>query len=214
MSVVNEKAQPTLLHHQAFRWIGKKRGEWTAALAAIVVLHALFEDGVSPLNLLDPRPSARWLVCWMLLLVGVAVRIWAAGNLRKKTEVTMTGVYAMVRHPLYLGTLLIYLGAFVALGNLYIGGPALIVMILVVFYPRIRQEEALLLATFPDRMDEYKRTPLIVPNPLLFRSAIETDKFSLSMASSNLGLRSAWVVVLVPLLLEVVTWLKAAYLAR
>lgn len=65
----------------------------------------------------DPRKVTR-LWFWTgiaLLAAGQTLRFWAAGHLRKNKELTMTGPYAHVRNPLYLGTLLALIGfAFVA----------------------------------------------------------------------------------------------------
>lgn len=45
-----------------------------------------------------------------LILIGEALRLWAAGHLSKNREVTTTGPYAYVKNPLYLGTFLIMVG--------------------------------------------------------------------------------------------------------
>src|SRR5262245_1250731 len=39
-----------------------------------------------------------------LLLGGLFVRSWAAGILHKLDEVTTTGPYKLIRHPLYIGS--------------------------------------------------------------------------------------------------------------
>ena len=44
------------------------------------------------------------------MLAGGAVRVWAAGYLFKTHELAMWGPYAYVRHPLYLGRLLLLCG--------------------------------------------------------------------------------------------------------
>jgi protein-S-isoprenylcysteine O-methyltransferase Ste14 len=41
---------------------------------------------------------------------GVALRIWATGYLHKNDALTVSGPYAFLRHPLYLGTLLVAAG--------------------------------------------------------------------------------------------------------
>jgi protein-S-isoprenylcysteine O-methyltransferase Ste14 len=50
-------------------------------------------------------------------LAGEALRIWAAGHLEKSQEVTRSGPYAYMRHPLYLGSALIAVGIAVAGGT-------------------------------------------------------------------------------------------------
>jgi protein-S-isoprenylcysteine O-methyltransferase Ste14 len=44
------------------------------------------------------------------IAIGEAIRLWATGHLHKNDALTVTGIYAYVRHPLYLGTLLIGAG--------------------------------------------------------------------------------------------------------
>jgi hypothetical protein len=41
---------------------------------------------------------------------GEALRLWATGHLHKNDALTVTGPYAFLRNPLYLGTLLIVTG--------------------------------------------------------------------------------------------------------
>jgi protein-S-isoprenylcysteine O-methyltransferase Ste14 len=44
------------------------------------------------------------------IALGEALRLWATGHLHKNDSLTITGPYAYLRHPLYLGTLLIGVG--------------------------------------------------------------------------------------------------------
>jgi protein-S-isoprenylcysteine O-methyltransferase Ste14 len=44
------------------------------------------------------------------IALGEALRLWATGHLHKNDTLTITGPYAFLRHPLYLGTLLIGVG--------------------------------------------------------------------------------------------------------
>jgi protein-S-isoprenylcysteine O-methyltransferase Ste14 len=54
------------------------------------------------------RPSLLTLASGLLLIVaGEALRLWATGFLHKTESLTIVGPYAYLRHPLYLGTLLI-----------------------------------------------------------------------------------------------------------
>lgn len=45
-----------------------------------------------------------------LVAVGAALRAWGAGHLVKTDQLTTSGPYAYLRHPLYLGTLLVAAG--------------------------------------------------------------------------------------------------------
>ena len=51
------------------------------------------------------------------ILLGLALRSWGAGHLVKNDTLTTTGPYAHLRHPLYLGTLLIGTGFAIAVGG-------------------------------------------------------------------------------------------------
>jgi len=82
------------------------------------------------LLLIFARPTLSWIFLGLLfVLPGEALRIWAAGHLKKTREVTTTGPYAYVKNPLYLGTLLILIGFCLMAQNLY-----LLLIGLVVFF--------------------------------------------------------------------------------
>lgn len=63
------------------------------------------------------RPSAAGILAGSLLLgAGMALRVWATGHLHKNQELTISGPYAHLRHPLYAGALLIGIGVAIAAG--------------------------------------------------------------------------------------------------
>jgi protein-S-isoprenylcysteine O-methyltransferase Ste14 len=66
--------------------------------------------------LATPTPDT---LAWGLPIaaLGEALRIWAAGHLEKSKEVTCSGPYRILRHPLYVGSSLIGAGLAVACGN-------------------------------------------------------------------------------------------------
>jgi protein-S-isoprenylcysteine O-methyltransferase Ste14 len=108
-----------------------------------------------------PRPAA---VAWSLALVlpGLWLRGYAAGYVKKNRELTVTGPYAHVRNPLYLGSMLIAAGFAVAL----LSWPVALVLGLgftVIYVPVIASEERFLRATFPG-FDEYcRQVPRLIP---------------------------------------------------
>ena len=60
-------------------------------------------------------PSAWSIAAGALVaLPGEAIRIWAAGHLDKGREITRSGPYRFVRHPLYLGSAILGAGFMVA----------------------------------------------------------------------------------------------------
>lgn len=65
------------------------------------------------------RPSLPWLfwVGTVLLAAGALVRLWASGHVKKNQQLATNGPYALVRHPLYVGNILMLFGfAFAAQG--------------------------------------------------------------------------------------------------
>lgn len=80
----------------------------------------LYVAGAAILLLHRPAPESLWAGA-PLLLLGAAVRGWGAGHLVKNDDLTLTGPYAYVRHPLYLGTVLIGTGFAIVVGG-WVGG--------------------------------------------------------------------------------------------
>ena len=57
------------------------------------------------------EPTARSLLLGGIpIALGEGLRLWATGHLLKNDALTVTGPYAYLRHPLYLGTLMIGAG--------------------------------------------------------------------------------------------------------
>jgi protein-S-isoprenylcysteine O-methyltransferase Ste14 len=85
---------------------------------------------------------------------GELIRIWAAGHVEKSREVTRSGPYRFVRHPLYLGSSIIGAGIAVASGSVLVA--ALVVAYLATTIPAaIRAEEAHLREKFGNQYDAY-----------------------------------------------------------
>ena len=59
-------------------------------------------------------------LAWGLPIAGIgeALRIWAAGHLEKSREVTRSGPYRWLRHPLYVGSSLMAAGLAIAAGSI------------------------------------------------------------------------------------------------
>lgn len=72
-------------------------------------LLAVYALGLAVLAFARPTPASL-LAGGLLIVVGEGLRIWATGHLHKNDALTVSGPYAYLRHPLYLGTLLIALG--------------------------------------------------------------------------------------------------------
>lgn len=103
-------------------------------------------------------------IAWSLLLVvpGVALRGYAAGYVKKNQELTMTGPYAHVRNPLYLGSILIAAGFAVALMS-WPFAAVLAAFFLLIYVPVIASEEAFLRDTFLEFEWYSARVPRLIP---------------------------------------------------
>lgn len=139
------------------------------------------------------RPTALGFVLGMpLVLAGAGLRSWAAGHLVKTDALTTQGPYAHLRHPLYLGTLLVATGfAFV------VGGPFTFGILAFVwpwfafhYFPRKeRRESARLLARHGAAFARYRdAVPALRPRWHAYHdghcadAAVEADDFGRTAA--------------------------------
>jgi protein-S-isoprenylcysteine O-methyltransferase Ste14 len=101
------------------------------------------------------RPTPRSLA-WggSIAVIGEALRIWAAGHLEKGREVTSSGPYRFVRHPLYAGSILMGAGLAVASASLPVA-ILVVVYLVTLITAAVRTEEAFLRARFGDAYDRY-----------------------------------------------------------
>jgi len=115
-----------------------------AFVFALVVLYA----GVK-----SEKP-VYWAV--IFIIIGEAVRIWAAGYIRKNSVLSIVGPYKYVRNPLYLGSFLIGIGFGMFVNNLYVFA-AIVTIFLYIYTLKINSEERELEKIFGERYLEYKR---------------------------------------------------------
>ena len=132
-------------------------------MALLVLLLAPF------LNWLGIGHISNEILAWggiIVMLMGFVLRIWAArvlGAFYTRTLRTTVdqhlitqGPYYLIRHPGYLGTLLLWLGASCATLN-WIAALLIIFPMIGAYWYRVRVEEAMLAATFPQEYQSYAR---------------------------------------------------------
>jgi len=113
-----------------------------------------------------------------LVLVGEAIRTWAAGHLVKDESLTVGGPYAYVRNPLYLGSLLSGLGFLVILGDWRLA-LAFLAISLAVYLPTVSQEQDYLRRMHGTAFDSYRRAvPALLPRLTPARLDIEGVRHS------------------------------------
>lgn len=201
-------AEPAAIASQTsplVQWVHRRRPLLTAVFVVAALLAARY-DGRAPADVLTPRAEPLFWLPWLLLAVGVWVRIWGAGNLRKNREITRTGVYQLVRHPLYLGSLLMFLAFFITVGHPWVGAALWLAMVVLVYYPTMMDEEAHLARLFPEQTAEYAHLPRLLPNPARLALARRTDRFTWRAAYDNYGLRSLGFLPALPAVLELLRW--------
>jgi len=102
------------------------------------------------------RPTWRSLAAGLIVaLPGEVLRIWAAGHIHKSREITRSGPYRFVRHPLYLGSVILGAGFAVASHSLVVS--ALVAAYLVMtLLAATRTEEATLDEKFAGEYSAYR----------------------------------------------------------
>jgi len=128
------------------------------------------------------NPDGRSLAIGMsIAAAGEGIRIWAAGHLRKSREVTVSGPYRWIAHPLYVGSSVMGVGLAIACGSAIVA--ALIAVYLVAtLTAAIKSEEAFLRRTFGEQYDLYKSG---VAAKRRERSAASSRRFSVEQAIAN-----------------------------
>lgn len=131
-----------------------RRTRWPAALRRWrVTISSLF--GI--VALLYAAPTVTLIVTGGgLMMMGMALRLWALGYLRKDTELCTAGPYAYTRNPLYLANFLLGLGLVVACGRWWLG-VLFVVLFAVLYGSAMTQEAAHLRRLFPREFPPYER---------------------------------------------------------
>jgi protein-S-isoprenylcysteine O-methyltransferase Ste14 len=84
-------------------------------------------------------------------------------DLRERHTLVTTGVYSLVRHPMYAGFWLMALGQALLLPN-WVAGPAGLVGFGFLFFGRVGREEEMMISAFGDDYRAYmQRTARVVP---------------------------------------------------
>ncbi|MFQ5695151.1 MAG: methyltransferase family protein [Terriglobia bacterium] len=160
-----------------------------AALARLrVPLHFV----LAAVLLVFAEPSPALLLAGSLVVAaGLAVRAWAAGYLDKEGTLTVTGPYAYVRHPLYLGTAIVLVGFALAGGR---AGLALAVALyfVVLFVPAMRREAKERQEKAPEVYRDYAvAVPALVPRLRRFPQPGGTAGFQAQLYRRNREWRAA-----------------------
>jgi len=118
-----------------------------------------FACGVAVFWLAEPTPASM-AAALPVAVAGEGLRIWAAGHLNKSREVTRSGPYRFVAHPLYLGSSVIAVA--LAIASRSAAAAVIIALYLAItLTAAIRSEEAFLRRVFSDAYEEYRHTGIV-----------------------------------------------------
>jgi protein-S-isoprenylcysteine O-methyltransferase Ste14 len=136
------------------------------------------------LVLAAPTPRAI-LIGGAVAFIGLAIRAYASGYLRKDRELATTGPYARTRNPLYFGSAILAAG-FVIAGNSLWAGMLVALYFGIFYYAVMRNEEEDLGKRFGAPFDDYAaRVPLFFPSFFAKSASGEGSRFSWAQYSRN-----------------------------
>ena len=138
----------------------------------------------------------------VIAVMGLGLRAWASGFLRKNDELATSGPYAHTRNPLYLGSFVIGLGFSAAAGRWYLG-VLFLALFLGIYLPVMRIESQTLAQLFGESFARYSRAvPMFLPRLTPYRDE-ETRQVAFDSGlyrryreyRAALGLIVAWAVL-------------------
>jgi protein-S-isoprenylcysteine O-methyltransferase Ste14 len=125
--------------------------------------------------LAEPRPLSL-AVGGAISVLGLAIRAWASGHIRKNDALATSGPYAYTRNPLYLGSFLLGLGFTIGSGWWPLGF-VFAALFLGIYFPVMRVESGTLAEIFGTAYQRYaSEVPLFFPRFKRFRN--EADQFT------------------------------------
>lgn len=215
---------------EEFETLGERFFRWRSYLP--LVMGALFLLALLSRRhpTAGPQLERAWqLGCFLVSLLGLGIRFYTVGYAPRGTSgrntrgqvadiLNTTGMYSVVRNPLYLGNFIIWLGLSLLVGVWWC--TVIVVLAFIIFYERIIfAEERFLREKFGvDFVDWAARTPVIIPSlknwrppalPFSWKSALarEYSSFFAAVASFTVLAISKDILQAGKIVLDQ-TWLK------
>ena len=126
------------------------------AISLVAFIALIIEDVLTGVRPHDLTNLSDWHTAVGLTLVGagLAIRSWAGGTLTKWGELTVSGPYGIIRHPLYVGSFLMMIGFCLIIDDsenlCFVLGP-----LLVLYLVHVGQEERRLSHYYGAKWDAY-----------------------------------------------------------
>jgi len=130
----------------------------------------------------NPYPSVPFqhYFALSLIILGLITRMYASGFVLKNKQLSTTGPYAFMRHPLYTGNIIILFGLCGVNGSLW---SLMTAIIFFWFYypPAIEYEDRKLKLLFPETWENWaNKTPALVPKLKgIFNQQLDLKRWSL-----------------------------------
>lgn len=144
-----------------FRWAHRRRQLLLAPAWVVPLLWWTQRPG--------PGEIAPWLAGSLIFVAGEAVRIWSQSHIRRRLtserSLVTSGPYGLVRHPLYVGNVLMVTGLVALTGSPWLAAAAF-VWSGAIFDLSARYEERRLCETYPDYASFMASTPRWLPRTL------------------------------------------------
>jgi protein-S-isoprenylcysteine O-methyltransferase Ste14 len=144
-----------------------------------------------------PRPMTL-AVGAPISFLGLIIRAWGSGHLRKNDTLATSGPYAYTRNPLYLGSFIMGLGFTIASGRWWLG-VLFVALFLGIYLPVMRVESGTLAQLFGEGFQEYAAAvPVFLPRATPYRNEQDRKVFDRSLYlryreyRAALGLMIAW----------------------
>lgn len=126
----------------------------------------------------DPKPLTL-LIGGIISLIGLIIRAWSSGHIRKGEILAVAGPYSFTRNPLYLGSLLLGIG-FCLASNVWWLALCFCALFLCVYLPVMRVEAEDLTSEFGESYKEYaQNVPMFLPRFTAWKKTHEKFDFNL-----------------------------------
>ncbi len=155
-----------------------------------------------PLLFIAAHPTIKSIgIGFTISLVGLLIRAWASGYLKKNQELTSTGPYAFTRNPLYLGTFIMATGVAVTTTSLWFVA-TFVSLYLIIYIPVMMAEAETLNKLFPAEYASYsEHVPMFLPRLSPFQNPISESggdkKFTLSQYLKHREYRAAFGIIII-----------------
>ncbi|MDR2026842.1 MAG: isoprenylcysteine carboxylmethyltransferase family protein [Prevotellaceae bacterium] len=188
-------------------WLFKYRGILPVIILIAGIIVLIYSE-LNPVKFFKDIASFMdyyTIACIFICLTGLAIRVYTVGYTPDNTSgrntseqiaetLNRTGIYAIVRHPLYVGNFLMWLGIALAVQNFWF--VFVFALVYWIYYERIMYaEEQFLRRKFGQAYLEWaERTPAFIPNFKLFVKPATPFRWKKVLKQEKNGLLALFVI--------------------